>query len=352
MTLPGNAAIPAPDSRRYQLAEASGRRMVEMVWEDLRPSKILTKEAFENAIRTDMAIGGSTNAVVHLIALAGRLGIDITLEDFDRLSRETPFIVNVKPSGEFLMEDFYYAGGLPVVTKEILPLLHQDLLTVSGKSVAENVSDAKCTNPDVIGTLDKPRNPEGGTAILHGNLAPTGAVIKQTAASPHLLTHRGRAVVFERNSDLRAHIDDEDLEIDENSVLVLKNAGPLGGPGFPEWGASPPAGQAAQAAASPTSCRISDARMSGTSFGTDVLHISPEAAVGGPLAAVQTGDEIELDVPNRKIQLLVPENEIQRRLAERPPAEPAYDRGYGKLFLDQVTQAHEGCDFRFLRKIK
>ena len=351
MTLPGNAAIPAPDSRRYQLAEASGQRIVGMVWEDLRPSKILIKEAFENAIRTDMAIGGSTNAVVHLIALAGRLGIDLTLEDFDRFSRETPFIVNVKPSGEFLMEEFYYAGGLPTVTKEILPLLHQDLLTVSGKSVAENVNDAKCANPDVIGTLDKPRNPEGGTAILYGNLAPDGAVIKQTAASPHLLTHRGRAVVFEHNSDLCAHIDDEDLEIDENSVLVLKNAGPHGGPGFPEWGHLPLPVKLLKRGVNDI-VRISDARMSGTSFGTDVLHISPESAIGGPLAAVQTGDEIELDVPNRKIELRVPENEIQRRLAERPPAEPAYERGYGKLFLDQVTQAHEGCDFRFLRRVE
>ncbi len=349
MTLPGNAAIPAPDSRRYQLAEASGRRAVEMVGEDLRPSAILTKSAFENAIRADMAIGGSTNAVVHLIAIAGRLGVDLSLDDFDRLSRETPFITNVKPSGEYLMEDFYYAGGLPAVMKEILPLLH-DLPTANGKTIFENFGDAKCSNRDVISTLDNPRGREGGTAILYGNLAPDGAVIKQTAASPHLLTHRGKAVVFDDYKKLRAHIDDEDLEIDENSALVLQNAGPKGGPGFPEWGHLPIPAKLLKRGVLDI-VRISDARMSGTSFGTDVLHVSPEAAIGGPLAAVQTGDEIELDVPNRKIELRVEDNEIKRRLADRPPTPVHYERGYGKLFLDQVTQAHEGCDFEFLRAV-
>ena len=349
MTLPGNAAIPAPDSRRYQLAEASGRRIVEMVGEDLRPSAILTRGAFENAIRTDMAIGGSTNAVVHLIAIAGRVGVELTLDDFDRLSRETPFITNVKPSGEYLMEDFYYAGGLPAVMKEILPLLH-DLPTANGKTVVENFRDAKCSNRDVIGTLDTAHNPAGGTAILYGNLAPDGAVIKQTAASPHLLTHRGKAVVFDDYKELRAHIDDEDLEIDENSVLVLQNAGPKGGPGFPEWGHLPIPAKLLRRGVKDI-VRISDARMSGTSFGTDVLHVSPEAAVGGPLAAVRTGDEIELDVPNRKLELRVEENEIKRRLAERPPTPARYERGYGRLFLEQVTQAHEGCDFGFLQAV-
>ena len=349
MTLPGNAAIPAPDSRRYQLAEASGRRIVEMVGEDLRPSAILTKSAFENAVRADMAVGGSTNAVVHLIAIAGRVGVDLTLDDFDRLSRETPFITNVKPSGEYLMEDFYYAGGLPAVMKEILPLLH-DLPMANGKTVFENFRDAKCSNRDVISTLDNARSPEGGTAILYGNLAPNGAVIKQTAASPHLLTHWGRAVVFDDYKELRAHIDDEDLEIDENSVLVLQNAGPKGGPGFPEWGHLPIPAKLLKRGVRDI-VRISDARMSGTSFGTDVLHVSPEAAVGGPLAAVRTGDEIELDVPNRKLELRVEENEIKRRLDERPPTPAHYERGYGKLFLDQVTQAHEGCDFEFLRAV-
>jgi len=349
MTLPGAAAIPAVDARRYQWAEASGRRIVDMVWEDLRPSKILTKEAFENAIRTDMAIGGSTNAVVHLLALAGRAGVPLRLPDFDRLSSQTPFITNVKPSGQYLMEDFYYAGGLPAVMKEILPLLHKDVLNVSGKTLGEGLADAKCHNRDVIRTMEKPLHPEGGTVILYGNLAPDGAVIKQTAASPHLLKHTGRAVVFERFEELKAHIDDADLEIDEKSVLVLKNAGPTGGPGFPEWGHLPIPAKLLKRGIDDI-VRISDARMSGTSFGTDVLHVSPEAAIGGPLAAVQTGDEIELDVPGRKIELRLPPEEIKRRLAAYKPALPAYRRGYGKLFLQEVTQAHEGCDFRFLHR--
>ena len=349
MTLPGSAAIPAVDARRYQLAEAAGRRIVEMVWEDLRPSRILTRPAFENAIRTDMAIGGSTNAVIHLLALAGRAGVELHLADFDRFSRETPFLANIKPSGEYLMEDFYYAGGLPAVMKELLPLLDSSALTVSGKTIGEDLSQARCVNSDVIRPLDKPLHGEGGTAILYGNLAPDGAVIKQTAASPHLLKHRGKAVVFERNETLRAHIDDEDLEIDEHSVLVLKNAGPLGGPGFPEWGHLPIPAKLLKRGINDI-VRVSDARMSGTSYGTDVLHVSPEAAIGGPLAAVETGDEIELDVEARKIELRVEDNEIARRLAARPSAPPAYRRGYGKLFLREVTQAHEGCDFRFLER--
>ena len=349
MTLPGSAAIPAVDARRYQLAEAAGRRIVEMVWEDLRPSRILPRPAFENAIRTGMAIGGSTNAVIHLLALAGRAGVELKLADFDRFSRETPFLANIKPSGEYLMEDFYYAGGLPAVMKELLPLLDSSALTVSGKTIGEDLSQARCVNSDVIRPLDKPLHGEGGTAILYGNLAPDGAVIKQTAASPHLLKHRGKAVVFERNETLRAHIDDEDLDIDEHSVLVLKNAGPLGGPGFPEWGHLPIPAKLLKRGINDI-VRVSDARMSGTSYGTDVLHVSPEAAIGGPLAAVETGDEIELDVEARKIELRVEENEIARRLAARPSAPPAYRRGYGKLFLREVTQAHEGCDFRFLHR--
>ena len=347
MTLPGNAAIPAVDSRRYQLAEAAGRRAVEIAREDLRPSQILTKAAFENAIRTDMAIGGSTNAVVHLLAIAGRVGIDLRLADFDRLSRETPFLANIKPSGQYLMEDFYYAGGLPAIMKEILPLLHGDNPTVNGNTLADNLADAKCINRDVIRTMAEPLGSEGGTAILYGNLAPDGAVIKQTAASPHLLKHRGTAVVFDRYEELRAHIDDGDLAIDENSVLVLKNAGSTGGPGFPEWGHLPIPAKLLKRGVKDI-VRISDARMSGTSFGTDVLHVSPEAAIGGPLAAVQTGDEIELDVPGRKIELRLDPNEIQRRLDAVPRRPPHYRRGYGKLFLNEVTQAHEGCDFRFL----
>ena len=346
MMLSGGAAIPAVDARRYQLAEASGRRAVEMVFEDLKPSRILTREAFENAIRTDMAIGGSTNAVVHLLAIAGRAGVELSLDDFDRISRETPYIANVKPSGQFLMEDFYYAGGLPCVIKELLPLLHGDALTVSGRTMAHEVRDVEIRNRELIRTLAQPLNPEGGTAILYGNLAPNGAVIKQTAASAHLLRHRGKALVFDRYETLRAQIDD-DLDVDENTVMVLQNAGPQGGPGFPEWGHLPIPTKLLKAGVNDI-VRVSDARMSGTSFGTDVLHVSPEAAIGGPLAAVRTGDEIELDVPSRRIDLRVDEREIERRLAARKPQTPHYRRGYGRLFLDQVTQAHLGCDFRFL----
>jgi L-arabonate dehydrase len=347
MTLPGCANIPAPDSRRMAIAEASGRRIVAMVEEDLRPSRILTKPAFQNAIAVLMALGGSTNAVIHLIAIAGRLGIPIALDEFDRVSRRTPWIVNVKPSGEHLMEDLFEAGGVPAVMREILPLLDGDCLTVTGKSVAENVSAAECLRRDVVKTLAEPLAPEGGIAILSGNIAPDGAVIKQTAASPNLLKHRGRACVFENCDQMYAEIDRDDLPVDAASVLVMKNCGPKGGPGFPEWGQIPlPAKLLKQGVTDMV--RISDARMSGTSFGTVVLHVAPESAIGGPLAAVQTGDEIELNVEQRRVDLCVPEGEIARRLAAfRPPA-PAYDRGYGKLFLDHVTQAHLGCDFDFL----
>ncbi len=347
LQMTGGAAIPAVDARRYAFAESSGRRIVDMIWEDLRPSKILTREAFENAIRTDMAIGGSTNAVVHLLAIARRGGVELTLDDFDRLSRETPFITNVKPSGEKLMEDFYYGGGLPPVMKELLPLLHGDALTVSGRTIAENLADTETASRDLVRPLDDPLSPEGGTAILYGNLAPNGAVIKQTAASPHLWRHRGKAVVFENKAELLATIDAPDLPVDENSVLVLKNAGPHGGPGFPEWGHLPIPKKLLEAGVRDM-VRVSDARMSGTSFGCDVLHVSPESAIGGPLAAVETGDEIELDIPGRKLTLHVEDGEIERRLAARPAHKPHYRRGYGKLFLDTVTQAHEGCDFDFL----
>jgi L-arabonate dehydrase len=349
MTLPGNAAIPAVDSRRYQLAEASGARIVEMIRQDLRPSRILTRAAFENAIKTDMAIGGSTNAVVHLVAIAGRLGIELPLSEFDRISRQTPFLVNVKPSGAYVMEDFFYAGGLPAVLKELAPLLDTTVLTATGRTLEENLrSVERSTNRDVIRPLDQPLAPEGGTAILYGSLAPGGAVIKQTAASPRLLRHRGRAVVFASYDDLRARIDDPALEVDANSILVLQNAGPKGGPGFPEWGHLPiPAKLLKQGV--DDMVRISDARMSGTSFGTDVLHVAPESAVGGPLALVWTGDEISLDVEARRLDLCVSQEELNRRRAQwRPPA-PHYTRGYGKLFLDHVTQADQGCDFDFLR---
>ncbi len=343
----GNAAIPAVDSRRYQLAEAAGRRIVEMIREDLRPSQVLTRAAFENAIKVDMAIGGSTNAVVHLMAIAGRAGVDLSLSDFDRLSRQTPFLANVKPSGEYVMEDFFYAGGLPAVMRELLPLLDGTAVTVTGRTVAENLQNVEAGDRQVVRALDQPIHPEGGTAILYGSLAPDGAVIKQTAASPRLLQHRGRALVFSSFDQLKARIDDAALDVDQNTVLVLQNAGPRGGPGMPEWGHLPIPSKLLKKGIDDM-VRISDARMSGTSFGTDVLHVAPEAAVGGPLALVQTGDEISLDVAGRRLDLCVPEDELNRRRAAWRPATPHYTRGYGKLFLEHVTQANLGCDFDFL----
>jgi L-arabonate dehydrase len=350
MTLTGSANIPAPDSRRLTIAEMSGRRAVELVYEDLKPSKIMTRQAIENAITVDMAIGGSTNAVVHLLAIAGRLGVDLCLDDFDAISCRTPYIANVKPSGEFLMEDFFYAGGIPAAMKEILHLLHRDAMTVTGKTIGENVQNAECFRREVIRTASEPLHAEGGTVILYGNLAPDGAVIKQTAASAHLLQHRGKAYVFENYDEMRAQIDSMDLPVTQDSVLVMKNCGPKGAPGFPEWGHIPmPKVLLEQGVADMV--RISDARMSGTSFGTVVLHAAPESALGGALAVVQTGDEIQLDVAGRQIELCVPTHEIQRRLEDFKPAPPKYDRGYGRLFLEHVSQANLGCDFDFLRKV-
>ncbi len=350
MTLTGCAAIPAVDSRRYAIAEQSGKRIVGMVREDLKPSKILTRESFENAVMVDMAIGGSTNAVVHLLAIAGRAGVKLSLEDFDAISRKTPFLVNVRPSGEHLMEEFFYAGGVPVVMKELLPLLHRDCITVTGNSISENIASAECFNRDVIRTVDAPLHPTGGTVVLHGNLCPRGAVIKPIAASAHLLQHRGKAYVFENYQVMHDAVDRMDLPIDKDTILVMKNGGPIGAPGFPEWGHIPmPKVLLAQGI---DDCvRISDARMSGTSFGTVVLHVAPESAIGGPLAVVQTGDEIELDVEGRQLNLLISAEEMTTRLAKFKPAKPHYNRGYGKLFLDHVTQADEGCDFDFLHRI-
>ena len=349
MTLPGNAAIPAPDSRRLALAELSGRRAVEIARAGgPKPSEILTPRAFDNAIRADMAIGGSTNAIIHLVAIAGRAGVPLPLTRFDELSRTTPFLVNVRPSGKYLMEDFYYAGGLPVVLRQLLPLLHGDALTVNGRSLADNVRDAVCHNEDVIRPLGMPIAKEGGTVILRGNLCPDGAVLKQSAASPHLLTHRGRAVVFEDHADLHRRIDDPALPIDETSVLVLKHVGPKGAPGMPEWGAAPIPTRLLRKGVKDM-VRISDARMSGTSYGTVVLHVTPESAVGGPLALVRDGDEIELDVPNRSLTLRVTDDELARRRAAWTPRPPHFTRGYGRMFIDHVLQANEGCDFDFLR---
>jgi dihydroxy-acid dehydratase len=349
MTLPGCAAIPAPDSRRLALAEMSGARAVDMVWEDLKPSKVMSREALENAITVNMAIGGSTNAVVHLLAIAGRLGIDLALDEFDRISRRTPCIVNVKPSGEYLMEDMFAAGGVPAVMNEILSLLHTEVITVNGKTVRDNVAGAQCWNRAVIRPASEPLSSEGGTVILRGNLAPRGAVIKHTAASPHLLQHRGPAYVFENYQQMHEQIDSPDLPITRDTVLVMKNCGPKGAPGFPEWGQIPMPRVLLDQGVSDI-VRISDARMSGTSFGTVALHVAPESAVRGPLAAVETGDEVELDTAGRTLTLHVAEDEIARRLAARPEAQPHYQRGYGWMFLQHVNQADEGCDFDFLRK--
>src|SRR5438128_2839225 len=347
MTLPGNAAIPAPDSRRLALAELSGRRAVEMALAGgPKPSELLTAQAFDNAIRADMAIGGSTNAIIHLVAIAGRVGVPLPLARFDELARTTPFLANLRPSGKYLMEDFFYAGGLPAVLKELLPLLHGDAPTVNGKSMADNVRDARCWNEDVIRPLGMPLSPEGGTVILSGNLCPDGAVLKQSAASPHLLTHRGRAVVFEDHADLHRRIDDERVAIDESSVLVLKQVGPRGAPGMPEWGAAPIPARLLKRGVKDM-VRISDARMSGTSYGTVVLHVAPESAIGGPLALVRDGDAIELDVPNRRLTLRVGDEELDRRRSAWKPRPPRFTRGYGRPLLDQVLHANEGCLFAF-----
>ncbi|MCX6607555.1 MAG: dihydroxy-acid dehydratase [Acidobacteria bacterium] len=348
MSLPGSAAIPAPDSRRLALAEMAGRRMVEMIEEGLTPSRVMTKEAFENAIAVDMAIGGSTNAVVHLLAIAGRTPHKLVLQDFDDISRRTPFLVNVRPSGEHMMEDFFYAGGVPAVMRELLPNLHGDALTVNGKTIAENVADAPNHNHDVIRLASNPIYAEGGTVILRGNLSPNGAVFKQTAASPHLCSHTGPAFVFESYQEMHDSIDSMDLPIDANTVLVMKGGGPHGAPGFPEWGHIPMPKVLLEQGVSDC-VRISDARMSGTSFGTVVLHVSPESGIGGPLAIVQTGDLITLDVATRCLHLHLTDEEIAARLSTWKPAPPHYTRGYGKLFLDHVTQAHLGCDFDFLQ---
>jgi L-arabonate dehydrase len=344
--LPENAAIPAVDSRRYRLAQLSGRRIVQMVHEDLRMSKIMTRKAFENAIAANAAIGGSTNAVVHLLAMAGRIGVDLKLQDWDELGSKLPCLVNLQPSGEHLMEDYYYAGGLPAVLREIAPHLHLDTLTANGKTMGENIASAPCWNRDVIKTASEPFKPEAGIAVLRGNLAPDGAVIKPSAASPHLLQHRGRAVVFENIEDLHARIDDDALDIDEHCVMVLKNCGPRGYPGMAEVGNMPLPPKLLKRGITDM-VRISDGRMSGTAYGTVVLHTSPEAAAGGPLALVQNGDMIELDVSARRIHLDVTEEELTRRRAHwKAPDVPK--RGWYKLYVDHVQQAHLGADLDIL----
>ncbi len=353
MAMSGNAAIPAVDSRRRVMAHLTGRRIVDMVKDDLKPSDIMTKQAFENAIRTNGAIGGSTNAVVHLLAVAGRVEVDLTLEDWDRCGKDVPTIVNLMPSGKYLMEEFFYAGGLPVVIKHLgdSGLLHKDALTVSGGTIWDEVKDVKNWNDDVILPVEKALAQSGGIAVLRGNLAPLGAVLKPSAATESLMVHRGRAVVFEDIDDYKARIDDEDLDIDETCVMVLKNCGPRGYPGMAEVGnmGLPPK---ILRKGITDMVRISDARMSGTAFGTVVLHTSPEAAVGGPLAVVQSGDMIELDVPNRKLHLDISEAELAARLdawqVENSGANPRPGGGYAQLYHDKVLGADTGADFDFL----
>jgi dihydroxy-acid dehydratase len=347
--MPGNAAIPAVDARRNVLARMAGRRIVEMVKENLVLSRILTKEAFENAIRALAAIGGSTNAVIHLIAIARRIGVELGLEDFDRLGRGVHTLVNLMPSGKYLMEDFYYAGGLPAVLRELgeNSLLNKEVLTVNGKTQWENVQDAPCWNRDVITSFKEPFKENAGIAVLRGNLCPDGAIIKPSAASRQLMKHRGRAVVFESIEDFHRRIDDPGLQVDERSVMVLKNCGPKGYPGMAEVGNMPLPPKILKKGITDM-VRISDARMSGTAYGTVILHISPEAAAGGTLSLVENGDEIELDVEKRKLELLVSENEIQRRKSSWKPPKAPLDRGYWKLYFDHVLQAHQGADLDFL----
>jgi dihydroxy-acid dehydratase len=345
VSLPGASSIPAADSDHPRMCAAAGRRIVSLIAEGM---PALDLASFENAARVVLALGGSTNAVIHLPAIAGRLGLDLPLERFDELSREVPFIANIKPSGEFLMEEFHQAGGVPAVMAEIRDSLELGALTATGKTMGENLEGLAGGNGTVIRTRSAPLSPDGGIVILRGTLAPGSAVIKRSAASEELLRHRGRAYVFETRADLLAHIDDDDLPVDASTVLVLKNGGPKGGPGMPEWGQLPiPAKLLRQGVTD--MLRISDARMSGTSYGTVVLHTTPEAAAGGPLAVVQTGDEIELNVDERRLDLLIPAEELARRLAAWTPPPPHYTRGYGRLFIDNVLGADAGCDFDFLR---
>ena len=348
MALPGNAAIPAVDSRRKQMAEAAGRQIVALSQTDLKPSKLMTQSAFENAIRCVHAIGGSTNSIIHLIAIAGRVGIDLPLELFDELSKTTPFLLNLKPSGQYLMEDFYYAGDVPALMNRISHLLGLDNVTVTGKTLGQNIAGQEAHLPDVIRTVDEALDPEGGLAVLYGNLAPTGAIIKPTAASPDLMVHTGRAVVFNDHDDLFARIDDPNLDVTPNDVLVMKNGGPIGAPGLPEWGFLP-IPKKILATGIRDMVRISDARMSGTAFGTVVVHVSPESANGGPLSAVEDGDQITLDVPNRRLSLDISDSEMDARIKANFEKGPEFKRGFKWLHARHITQADKGCDFDFLR---
>ena len=348
MSLPGGGSIPGADSRRKTHSEHAGRAIVDLVNKGIKPSDVVTRQSIDNAIRFLLAVGGSTNAIIHLTAIAGRAGIDLPLSHFDELSKTTPMILNLKPSGEYLMEDLFYAGGVEAILSRISPLLNLDEMTVTGKTLGENIADATVTNDRVIRTIENPLFSEGGIVALKGSLAPDGAVIKHTAASPELLTHTGHAVVFEDYHDLEARIDSDDLDVTIDDVLVLKNTGPIGGPGMPESGMLPLPKKLLQQGHRDM-VRISDARMSGTSFGTVVLHITPESAVGGPLSLVENGDLISLDTPNGRLDLLVEAAELERRQAAWKAPEPMYSRGYGAMYSQHVLQADGGCDFDFLR---
>jgi len=348
MSLPGASSIPAADANHIRMASASGRRIVEMVWEDLTPAKIQTRAAFENGISVGMAMGCSTNAIIHLIAQARRAGVDIGLDDFDKVSRIVPVIANIRPSGDkYLMEDFFYAGGLPGLMSRMKQHLHLDALTVSGKTVGENIEGAAVYNDDVIRSLDNPIYTEGALAVLKGNLAPDGCVIKPSACAPHLRKHKGPALVFDDYPSMKAAIDRDDLDVTPDHILILRNAGPLGGPGMPEWGMLPIPKKLIKQGVRDM-LRLSDARMSGTSYGACILHVAPESYIGGPLALVKTGDIISVDVPARSIRLEVSDDELAKRRVAWTPPQPRYGRGYGWMFSQHIKQANEGCDFDFL----
>lgn len=347
-SLPGSTTIPAADSAHSRLCSTAGERIVAMVFEDLKPTDIANFKSFENAIITYMALGGSTNGIIHLIAMAGRLGIELPMELFDHWSRKVPVIANLMPSGEYLMEDLFYAGGLPGLLKQLSKHLHLEQANVNGLTLGDNLEGVEIYNDDVIRSLDNPINDRGTIAVIKGNLCPNGAVVKPSAASPELLQHRGQALVFENHAQMTEMIDDPELEVDATTVLVLKNAGPLGGPGMPEWGGLPIPKKLLQQGVRDM-VRISDARMSGTHFGTCVLHVSPESFLGGPLALVKTGDWIELDVPNRSIHLDISDQEMSRRRELWVAPKAKYPRGYGAMFSRHVTQADQGCDFDFLQ---
>lgn len=348
MTLPGASSIPAPDSNHIAMSKMVGRRIVDMVWEDLKPSDIIKTASVMNAISVAMAMGCSTNAIIHLIAIGRRAGIDVSLNDFDRLSRIVPVIANVRPSGDtYLMEDFYYAGGLPALMNRISPHLDLSVRSVTGRALSEDIQGARVWNDDVIRSLDNPIYAEGALAVLKGNLAPDGCVIKPSACSAKFQNHTGPALVFDSYEDLKARIDDDDLDVTEDSVLVLRNAGPVGGPGMPEWGMLPIPGKLVKAGIRDM-LRLSDARMSGTSYGACVLHVSPEAHIGGPLALLRSGDLVTVDIPGRRIHMEVSEEELAARRGEWSPPPAPYGRGFGRMYASHVSQAHHGCDFDFL----